>query len=83
MSDGSCDSEVAEGVVHPWRPDHRRQNGVVACLKDVKGASIVYTRSRQAAIDTSYTLNQKGLETTYFHGGLTTQQKKESLQVTY
>ena len=55
-------------------------NTLVACLKDINGASIVYTRSRQAAIDTSYTLNQKGLTSAYFHGGLTTKEKRETLQ---
>ena len=54
-------------------------NTLIACLKEVKGASIVYTRSRQAAIDTSYTLNQKGL-VSHFHGGLTTKEKRETLQ---
>lgn len=55
-------------------------NTLVASLKDISGASIVYTRSRQAAIDTSYTLNQKGLTSAYFHGGLTTKEKRETLQ---
>ena len=55
-------------------------NTLVGCLKDINGASIVYTRSRQAAIDTSYTLNQKGLTSAYFHGGLTTKEKRETLQ---
>lgn len=55
-------------------------NTLVEFLKDIKGASIVYTRSRQTAIDTSYTLNQKGLTSAYFHGGLTTQEKRETLQ---
>lgn len=55
-------------------------NTLVERLKDIKGASIVYARSRQTAIDTSYTLNQKGLTSAYFHGGLTTQEKRETLQ---
>lgn len=55
-------------------------NTLVERLKDIKGASIIYTRSRQSAIDTSYTLNQKGLTSAYFHGGLTTQEKRETLQ---
>lgn len=54
-------------------------NTLIECIQDVKGASIIYTRSRQAAIDTSDTLNQKGLTSAYFHGGLTTQEKRETL----
>lgn len=55
-------------------------NTLIECLQDTSGASIIYTRSRQAAIDTSYTLNQKGLVSAYFHGGLTTKEKRETLQ---
>lgn len=48
-------------------------------LNKHNGACIIYTRSRKDTIETAYTLNQKGYQAAFFHGGLTTQQKTQTL----
>lgn len=50
-------------------------------LKQYKGASIIYTRSRKATITISDYLISKGFEATFYHGGLTNIQKTERLQL--
>lgn len=50
-------------------------------LKQYKGASIIYTRSRKETITISDYLISKGFEATFYHGGLTNIQKTERLQL--
>lgn len=48
-------------------------------LKTYKDASIIYVRSRKASVDISNHLNSKGFYSTYFHGGLSNQEKTKKL----
>ena len=50
-------------------------------LKQYKGVSIIYTRSRKETITISDYLISKGFEATFYHGGLTNIQKTERLQL--
>ncbi|WP_053992904.1 ATP-dependent DNA helicase RecQ [Mangrovimonas sp. TPBH4] len=48
-------------------------------LKKHQGASIIYARNRKATIEISQYLSQKGFASTFFHGGLTSDEKQERL----
>ena len=50
-------------------------------LKQYKGASIIYARSRKATVSITDYLISKGFEATFYHGGLTNIQKTERLQL--
>lgn len=43
------------------------------------GASIIYVRSRKLSVEISQHLNNKGIESTYYHGGLSNNEKEEHL----
>ncbi|CEN44777.1 RecQ family ATP-dependent DNA helicase [Capnocytophaga canimorsus] len=45
------------------------------------GSSIVYVRSRKSTVEMAEYLNTKGLTATYFHGGLTNEQKSLKMQM--
>lgn len=48
-------------------------------LKKYNAPSIVYLRSRKATIEIAQLLQQKGIHTTYYHGGLSNSEKKDNL----
>ncbi|MCM5663022.1 RecQ family ATP-dependent DNA helicase [Galbibacter mesophilus] len=48
-------------------------------LKENNGAAIVYVRSRRATVETSEVLNKVGISATFFHGGLTNEEKNKRL----
>ena len=48
-------------------------------LKKNTGASIIYVRSRKLSLEISQHLNNKGIESTYYHGGLSNNEKEEYL----
>ena len=48
-------------------------------LKKYKGSSIIYVRSRKAAVEISDDLEQKGFSCTFFHGGIHANEKQERL----
>ena len=48
-------------------------------LKQYQGSSIIYVRSRKMSIDIHKTLEKKGFNSTFFHGGIPTQEKQERL----
>jgi ATP-dependent DNA helicase RecQ len=48
-------------------------------LKKNLGASIIYVRSRKLSLEISQHLNNKGIDSTYYHGGLSNNQKEEHL----
>ncbi len=45
-------------------------------LKKVKGSSIIYTNSRNETVEISSQLNKVGLESTFYHAGLTAETKE-------
>lgn len=49
-------------------------------LKDNSGSAIVYVRSRKMAEDVSHRLYQLGISSTFFHGGITSEEKKNRLE---
>ncbi|MFI2743622.1 ATP-dependent DNA helicase RecQ [Zhouia sp. PK063] len=49
-------------------------------LKKNPQSSIVYVRNRKATVQTATTLQQQGLTATYFHGGISTEEKQKRLQ---
>ncbi|SHH69939.1 RecQ family ATP-dependent DNA helicase [Winogradskyella jejuensis] len=54
---------------------------LVHTLQQNQGASIIYVRSRKATISVSDFLISKGFNATFYHGGLTTSEKTERLQL--
>lgn len=50
-------------------------------LKESSGASIVYVRNRKATKDIASFLAHKGLQATYYHGGLSSEEKNNQLQL--
>ncbi|WP_047547264.1 ATP-dependent DNA helicase RecQ [Psychroserpens sp. Hel_I_66] len=48
-------------------------------LKQHKGASIIYVRSRKMSVEIHGFLERKGFNTTFFHGGISTKDKQERL----
>ena len=57
---------------------HNKRNEVVQRLKSVKEKSIVYTRSRKSTEELSQLLNSIGVSSTYYHGGLSFEKRKEN-----
>lgn len=55
------------------------QDMVVRILKKNTGSSIVYVRNRKATKDVAAFLTSQGFSTGYYHGGLTSQEKKTGL----
>ena len=49
-------------------------------LKNNTGAAIVYVRSRSSAEEVSGHLNNLGISATFFHGGITSEEKKNRLE---
>ena len=49
-------------------------------LKTLKEASIVYVRNRKATVEIASHLTSKGFSATFFHGGLSSNEKNEKLQ---
>ncbi len=50
-------------------------------LNKHQGSSIIYVRNRKASIETSEALEKKGFSSTFFHGGITPNEKEERLQL--
>ncbi|MFK2820981.1 ATP-dependent DNA helicase RecQ [Flavobacteriaceae sp. LMIT009] len=48
-------------------------------LKKNTGASIIYVRSRKLCLEISQHLNNKGIDSTYYHGGLSNNEKEVHL----
>ncbi|OMP29934.1 ATP-dependent DNA helicase RecQ [Mangrovimonas sp. DI 80] len=48
-------------------------------LKKHQGASIIYARNRKSTIEISQYLSQKGFSSTFFHGGLNSDEKQDRL----
>jgi ATP-dependent DNA helicase RecQ len=48
-------------------------------LKENKGSSIVYVRSRSTAVETSNHLNSLGISSTFYHGGIAPSDKNKKL----
>ncbi|MEO0572960.1 MAG: RecQ family ATP-dependent DNA helicase [Bacteroidota bacterium] len=65
-----------------FRIEHRQDKnyGILKALQNNKKSAIVYVRSRKDTILLSKYLNQDGMVSTYFHGGLTNFEKKERLK---
>ena len=55
-----------------------KKNEVIQKLKSIKEKCIVYTRSRKLTEDISKTLKSMGSSSTYYHGGLNHNQRKEN-----
>lgn len=51
----------------------------VELLRKNTGSAIVYIRNRQKTIEISEQLNAYGINSSFYHGGLTTKEKKEKL----
>ena len=49
-------------------------------LKGTNGNAIIYVRSRKSTVDISKHLNALGIRSDFFHGGISTIQKKQKLQ---
>ncbi|GLB49290.1 RecQ family ATP-dependent DNA helicase [Neptunitalea lumnitzerae] len=52
---------------------------LIQILKKNKGSSIIYVRNRKATKEISALIEQEGIKATYFHGGLTTNEKTDRL----
>jgi ATP-dependent DNA helicase RecQ len=48
-------------------------------IRKSTGRSIIYVRSRRSAVEYSEQLNQLNFSSTFFHGGISTEEKKERL----
>ncbi|UOB17837.1 RecQ family ATP-dependent DNA helicase [Abyssalbus ytuae] len=48
-------------------------------LKKTHGSSIIYVRNRKACIDISNLLNEKGVSSTFYHGGISSDEKNKKL----
>jgi ATP-dependent DNA helicase RecQ len=48
-------------------------------LERYQGPSIVYVRNRRACIELSQFLQDKGMQTTFYHGGITNREKQDRL----
>jgi len=48
-------------------------------LKQYKGSSIIYVRSRKMSVDIHNFLEKKGFSSTFFHGGIPTKDKQDRL----
>jgi ATP-dependent DNA helicase RecQ len=53
---------------------------IIKVLKKSTGRSIIYVRSRRSAVEYSDQLNELNIPSTFFHGGISTEEKKERLQ---
>ncbi|WP_114490821.1 RecQ family ATP-dependent DNA helicase [Candidatus Ulvibacter alkanivorans] len=49
-------------------------------LKNKTGSAIVYVRSRKTAVETSNHLTHLGIPSTFYHGGVTKEEKKKRLE---
>jgi len=56
-------------------------NRIEQILNKHKGSSIIYVRSRKASVEMSNTLEHKGFSSTFFHGGLSSEEKQSRLQL--
>ena len=52
----------------------------IQTLKKNEGAAIIYVRNRKATVDIAQRLNAEGITATFFHGGLSTEEKEKQLQ---
>lgn len=48
-------------------------------LQGIDGAAIVYLKNRKGTVDISNVLNSKGMSATFFHGGISTEEKSNRL----
>lgn len=69
-----------KNIVYHVLTTNDKQFRLQQLLSTYKGSAIVYVRTRRAAIDVSHYLEGKGFLVTFFHGGLTVNQKQERLQ---
>ncbi|WP_224490099.1 RecQ family ATP-dependent DNA helicase [Robertkochia flava] len=61
------------------RECHDKYQESAKILGKVEGSAIIYIRSRRKSVEFSRELNARGIQATYFHGGLTRTEKKEKL----
>ena len=61
------------------RQCHDKHYEAARILEKVGGSAIIYIRSRRKSIEFARELNARGIEATYFHGGLTRKEKKDKL----
>lgn len=49
---------------------HQKEQKMIEILKNVAGSAIVYVSSRRKTIDTAIFLQKQGIKSTFYHGGL-------------
>lgn len=73
-------SFVRENLSYEVFQENDKLYRIEQLLKGNMGSAIVYVRSRRSAEEVSDHLNQLGISSTFFHGGITSEEKKERLQ---
>ncbi len=61
--------------------DENKNNRLYTLCKEVKRSGIVYTRTRRNTLEISTYLNKKGITATFYHGGLSREDKETKLRL--
>ena len=67
-------------ALHVYETENK-QNLLIQSLNKTQSPSIVYVRNRRKTIELSRILNANGLSSTYYHGGLTSDEKDRHLKL--
>ena len=73
-------SFVRSNIAYAVKIEDDKLYRVGQLLNEMLGSSIIYVRSRASAEETSKHLNHIGFESTFYHGGLTSEEKKKRLK---
>jgi len=70
-------SFARENISLAVRKTENKDHKLLEVLKKVQGSAIVYTRSRKATQETAAWLHKQGIPTTFYHAGLSHEQRSE------